>query len=259
MDGLKAGAPSAAVSSAQLSLFLGEPPAAGGSVGGSPAAGGLLAWPPAQLFPALDMLRLVVLAPSAASPLGGHTPPLVSRLAALLAAPAEPPSKAQAAVALMVQRCFANLTYSPPTRKLVAPLVSEMLDTLATPIEAGSSGLRLAACTVLLNVSSLLREATLAGETALKADALQLQALSLCAHALSVVAMSAPSEEEALYRLLVGLESLLSLGATSLALALDLDLPAALTALTLPDGAAPKVKDARGRLLTLLATPLSRA
>ena len=72
-----------------------------------------------------------------------------------------------------------------------------MLDTLATPIESGSSGLRLAACTVLLNTCSLLKDSTLASEAALNADALQLQTLSLCAHALSSVPpLAAPSEAQ---------------------------------------------------------------
>mmetsp|Transcript_870 Transcript_870/g.1758 ORF Transcript_870/g.1758 Transcript_870/m.1758 type:complete len:815 (-) Transcript_870:632-3076(-) len=237
-----------AVSAAQVTLLL------GGGKGPCP-----LAWPAAQLFPVLDVLRLLVLAPTAAPFLAALEPPLISQLARLMPT-SDLQNKTHLAVALMVQRCFANLAYNSATRKLVVSSAGEVLDTLASPIEEGSSGLRLAASTVLLNACLMLKENnTLSGETALRADALQLQTLSLCAHALSSVpAMTLLSEEEALYRLLVAVGTLIGLGATTHSLALDLDIPAALQSLTLPEGASPKIKETLERVLATLASASSK-
>ena len=70
--------------------------------------------------------------------------------------------------------------------------------------------------------------------------------------------MALPSEEESLFRLLAALSTLVGLGLTVLATALDLDIPAALQALTLAESAAPKVKESRQRLLATLAAPTSK-
>ena len=84
------------------------------------------------------------------------------------------------------------------------------MDTLALPIESGATGVRLAACSVLVNLAFALGAAAAAGgAAAADADALPLQALSVCAHALSVGAMlSEPAEEESFYRVLVALQVL---------------------------------------------------
>ena len=244
MTDFKAGTASAPVTAEHVSLFM-----------GSAQRPGLLDWPPALVFPALDMLRLVLLAPSAAPLISGS---LIDRLVALLqpSAAGDPPDKA---VSLMVMRAFANLAYGPKTRKLLAGAASAVLDTLATPLESGSTGLRLAAGTVLLNMSSLLKDTSaLAAQTALSADATQLQALSLCAHTFSVPALLQPTEEETLYRVLVALSTLLSLAATTHATALDLDMPATLRALELPPTAATKVTAQREALLATLGSPWSK-
>lgn len=247
MRALKSMGERAPISAAQLALF----------VGGGNRSSELLRWPPAQLFPALDVLRLVVLAPAVAPLLSSLDPPLIPRLVALIpdAATADKPLQA---VSLMVHRCFANLAHNKATCKLFMASASEVLDTLATAIETGNSPLRLAACTVLLNTCSLLKDAMME-KTAIKADALQLQTLSLCAHALSSVEqMALASEEEALYRLLTSLETLIGLGASTHSLALDLDIPTALQALPLADTAPAKVKESRARLLTKLSAATSK-
>jgi len=246
MAQLKGGAASAKVTAEHVGIFVGT--------AGRP---GLLSWPASRVFPALDMLRLLVLAPSAAPFVSGLEPPLVDRLVALMApSPSgDPPDKA---ISLMVQRCFANLAYATHTRKLLSAGASQALDTLATPIESGSTALRLAASTVVLNTCSILKDSALAEHSALKADALQLQALSLCAHALSVPALVQQPEEESLYRVLYALSTLLSIAAATHALALDLDLPATLQGLTLAPTAAAKVKEQQQKLLTALAAPASK-
>lgn len=228
---LKGGGGKAAITPAHVALFTG---------GG--AGGGLLAWPAKCIFPALDLLRLVLLQPSAAEHVAAVQPPLLPRLAALLGADADK------ATTLTVLRCFANALYNVPLRPTAAAAASAIMDTLATPIESGATGVRLAACTALVNLSSALAEGALAHAGG-DADALQMQALSLCAHALSVGAFVEPAEEEALYRVLVALSALLGIGASTLDVAHDLDLGTALKALQLPPTAASKVKNSLAGLV----------
>ena len=91
------------------------------------------------------------------------------------------------------------------------------------------------------------------------ADALQLQALSLCAHALTAVPpLADPAEDEALYRVLVALGPS-SAAARPHQAALDLDLAAAVGGLKLAESATQKVQQARGRIGTALAGPASKA
>ena len=114
-------------------------------------------------------------------------------------------------------RCFANALHCAPLRPVAAAAASAsaIMDTLAAPIESGATGVRLAACSVLVNLAFALGGAAGAASAASAggdADALPLQALSVCAHALSVGAMVAqPAEEESLYRVLVALQALLGL------------------------------------------------
>ena len=92
------------------------------------------------------------------------------------------------------------------------------------------------------------------------ADALQLQALSLCAHALTAVPpLADPAEDEALYRVLIALETVVGCGAAAHQAALDLDLAAAVGGLKLAESATQKVQQARGRIGTALAGPASKA
>ena len=114
-------------------------------------------------------------------------------------------------------RCFANALHCAPLRPVAAAAASAsaIMDTLAAPIESGATGVRLAACSVLVNLAFALGGAAGAAGAGGDADALPLQALSVCAHALSVGAMVAqPTEEEALYRVLVALQALLGLTRT---------------------------------------------
>jgi len=243
VEALKGGGGKAAITAAHVALFTGG--GGGGGGGGAAGASGLLAWPAKSIFPALDLLRLVLLQPSAAAHVAAAQPPLLPRLAALLGADADKPTT------LTVLRCFANALYNEPLRPTAAAAASAIMDTLATPIESGATGVRLAACTALVNLSSALAEGALA-QAGGDADALQLQALSLCAHALSVGAFAAPAEEEALYRVLVALAALLGIGASTLDVAHDLDVGSALQALQLPPSAAPKVKSSLAGLVATM-------
>ena len=128
------------------------------------------------------------------------------------------------------------------------------MDTLALPIESGATGVRLAACSVLVNLAFALGAAAAAGgAAAADADALPLQALSVCAHALSVGAMlSEPAEEESFYRVLVALQALLGIGPSMREMAREMDLHLTLKALPLPPAAAQKVTSCHAHLLTTL-------
>ena len=215
----------------------------------------LLKWPDDKLFPALDLLRLVLLQPTAAAALGAFEPPLLPKLLALLGGAAA----GDKALALMTLRCVANALHNPATRAAAAAKAADVLDALAPAIEPpAAAAVRLAAATVLLNVCSAMRGGALAASA--DADALQLQALSLCAHALTAVPpLADPAEDEALYRVLVALETVVGCGAAAHQAALDLDLAAAVGGLKLAESATQKVQQARGRIGTALAGPASKA
>lgn len=236
------------VSKEDLELFL-----------GSGSAGGLLSWPTAYLFPPLDLLRLVVLQPPAAAHVAAAQPPVLPRLIALLTScqAAEAGDKPAAAAVLMLLRTFANMASRRELRALVATSASELLDTLHAPLEAGPTAARLAACTLLMNLTSLLHSGgELPPEVALKSDACALQALSLVAFALSSVpVMTTPAEEESLHRVLVALGALVGGGSAASSAAdtaRDLDIPSALAALALPSTASPLVVAARDRCVAAL-------
>ena len=217
--------------------------------GGGEGGAGLLAWPAKCLFPALDLLRLLLLLPAAAPHVQAAQPPLLPRLAALLGPAADKPTT------LMVLRCFANALHCAQLRPVAAAAASAsaVMDTLAVPIESGATGVRLAACSVLVNLAFALSDAAAGVPATDDADALPLQALSVCAHALSVGAMGAqPAEEEALYRVLVALQALLGVGPSMREMAREMDLAVTLKALPLPPAAAQKVTDCHAKLLGTL-------
>jgi len=240
---------------AELSLFF-----------GSAEGSALLSWPSHALFPCLDLLRLVLLRPAAIlAELQALSPPLIARLLALVAP--EAPTASDKAAPLMVYRCLANLlasaSYDAPSSdaasssrycQLIATHASSIIDALAAPMATGSTPVRLAVSTVLLNMAALLRSGALATD----ADALQMQSLSLCAHALSVTAFTLSSEGEALYRVLTALATLLELGAGAVELARDLDLEAALRGLSFGSEASPKVKERVGALSATFSAKRSK-
>ena len=202
---------------------------------GGDGGAGLLAWPAKYLFPVLDLLRMLLLQPSAAPHVQAAQPPLLPRLAALLGPAADKPAT------LMVLRCFANALHCAQLRPLAvaACSASAIMDTVGEPIESGPTGARFAACSLLANLAFALGDvrsaAAAAGAPAAgDADALPLQALSVCAHALSVGAMvTQPAQEEALYRVLVALQTLLGVWPSVRKMALEMDLAATLKALPL--------------------------
>ena len=71
--------------------------------------------------------------------------------------------------------------------------------------------------------------------------------------------MVEPAEDEALYRVLVALETVVGAGAAAHQAALDLDLAAAVGGLKLSPSATPKVQECVGRLGKALAAPASKA
>ena len=221
---------------------------------GGDGGAGLLAWPAKYLFPVLDLLRMLLLQPSAAPHVQAAQPPLLPRLAALLGPAADKPAT------LMVLRCFANALHCAQLRPLAvaACSASAIMDTVGEPIESGPTGARFAACSLLANLAFALGDvrsaAAAAGAPAAgDADALPLQALSVCAHALSVGAMvTQPAEEEALYRVLVALQALLGVGPSMREMAREMDLAVTLKALPLPPAAAQKITDCHAKLLGTL-------
>ena len=198
---------------------------------------GTLKWPSNLLFPALDVLRLLLLHIPRA-PLEVLDPPLIPRLLELLAPGSA--TAADKAAPLMILRGLANVLANQDVRSLVVPHVGSMLDTLSNYVGSdGSVQARLAACTVLLNACSLLREPTPPPD----AEALALQAVSLIAHALgSATQLTLQAEEEALYRLLCATSTVLEAGPGALEAANDLGLDAALSSLSLGTSAAAKVQ-----------------
>jgi phospholipase A-2-activating protein len=248
VEALKAGPTSARAANlgaADVALFIG--------VNGSE---GMLAWPTQYLFPALDLFRLVVLLPAAAAQLAAASPPLLPRLITMLTKCQEAGAadKPAAAATLMLLRACANMASCAELRLPVAMEASALLDTLNAPLEYGPANNRLAAATLLLNLTSLLAHGgAVPAEAALRSDAWTLQALSLLAFALALPAVLA--EEETLHRLLAALASLVSGHAAASAAAdtaRELELPATLTALVLPPTASPLVLAAKERCLAAL-------
>jgi phospholipase A-2-activating protein len=227
-----AGAP---VDKEDVALFLG---------GGGKGADGLLAWPMALLFPCVDLLRLLILHPKATPLIAGAEPAAVPRLLSLLSAAqaASADSKPAGAAALMLLRCLANMASRTELRDAVAASASEQLDALSSPLEAGPAPARLAACSVLYNLTCVDWKAAPA-DASLRSEAFALQAVSLLSHALTnVPGLREPAEEESLHRLLLALHNLLGGGSGAGAMpgaaeaAKDLELAAALKGLSLPNG-----------------------
>ena len=174
-------AASNAISKADVTLFVGDG-----------ASGGLIGWPTPVLFPAIDLLRLLALHPSA-SPHLTAAQPLLPRLIALLSScqALGAADKPAAAASLMLLRTFANMASMKELRLPVASAASELLDTLHAPLEHGPSGARLAAATLILNLALTLSSGgELPAAAALKSDAWSLQALSLVGFALGSVCHS---------------------------------------------------------------------
>ena len=213
-------------------------------VGADGAAGGLLAWPMPILFPAMDLFRLLALHPKAATLLASASPPILPRLIGLLtsAQSAGADNKPAGAASLMLLRCLANMASRRELRDAVASSASEQLDCLSKPLDDGPAPARLAACSVLYNLACIDWRA-LPAEAALRSDAWTLQALSLLSHALTAIpSLSTQAEEESLHRLLLALYVLLGGNSENgpapgaIETAKELELPAALKALSLPAG-----------------------
>lgn len=146
VNALKA-APAGDVSKDDVALFLGADGAGGGA--------GLLAWPLPLLFPCLDLFRLLMLHPKAAPLLVSADPPVLPRLLSLLntAQAAGADSKPAGAASLMLLRCLANAASKRELRQALAQTAADQLDALSKPLDEGPPPARLAACSVLYNLS----------------------------------------------------------------------------------------------------------
>mmetsp|Transcript_16158 Transcript_16158/g.48409 ORF Transcript_16158/g.48409 Transcript_16158/m.48409 type:complete len:789 (+) Transcript_16158:141-2507(+) len=113
----------------------------------------LLSWPAAQLFPIMDVARLLALQPEFASALAqASSQPGAGVGAALAAAMAEPQTAFNQQTAL---RLACNAFVQPSLRTWIATQVSSLLDGFAPALTAPSKAVRLAAATLLLNASIL--------------------------------------------------------------------------------------------------------
>ena len=220
----------------------------------------LLNWPASNLFPVIDLLRLFVLLPSSTPHILTSTQqPLLPRLLSLLTTcQANTTDKPSAAAVLMLLRCIANLASKRDLRAYVATSASPLLDSLNTPLDSGPTGARFSRKhrpdEPHFTPRTWWRPPP---EVALQSDAWTLQALSLIQFALTgVAAISTPTEEESLHRLLTALASLLTISPTiskiAKATAADLDLLNALEGLVLPEGASPLVVAVKGRCIAAL-------
>jgi phospholipase A-2-activating protein len=114
--------------------------------------GKLALWPAAQLFPVLDIMRLLVLNPANAKLLSYDAGSLDAEnagLGGMLARGLSP--EATAATVLVATRLACNCFLQPPLRKWLLPHTSSMLD-LLTEVDLGASKhSRIAWATLLLN------------------------------------------------------------------------------------------------------------
>jgi len=198
--------------------------AAGLTAGDWAVADALSRWPPARLFPALDVLRCLALSSDGAARLaaGAGTPVPVSGaggstaapgLGALLAAgaaPGAPEASLQTALRLACN-CFRQ----PPLRAWLASARSGVLELFGGAYGSAAKGVRLGAATLLLDLAVLARAG---GGGAGGDDAVQL--LSAITELLSAVPRD---DEEAAFRGLLAFGTLLAGGDAALrALARDL-------------------------------------
>ena len=195
VNALKA-APAGDVSKDDVALFLGADGAGGGA--------GLLAWPLPLLFPCLDLFRLLMLHPKAAPLLVSADPPVLPRLLSLLntAQAAGADSKPAGAASLMLLRCLANAASKRELRQALAQTAADQLDALSKPLDEGPPPARLAACSVLYNLTIVDWRSLPGSDWTVRMEGWTLQALSLLSHALTnVPSLQTAAEEESLHRL----------------------------------------------------------
>ena len=228
VNALKA-APAGDVSKDDVALFLGADGAGGGA--------GLLAWPLPLLFPCLDLFRLLMLHPKAAPLLVSADPPVLPRLLSLLntAQAAGADSKPAGAASLMLLRCLANAASKRELRQALAQTAADQLDALSKPLDEGPPPARLAACSVLYNLTIVDWRSLPGSDWTVRMEGWTLQALSLLSHALTnVPSLQTAAEEESLHRLLLALHAMLggvsdsSVFPGAIEAAKDLELPAAI-------------------------------
>lgn len=194
--------------------------AAGGASGAATAPleqlallGKMLRWPAAQLFPALDIARLLALdaayAPALAQDAGSAAAPGGGGIGGAFAtAAAEPQLPANQQTAL---RLACNAFQHPVLRQWVAAQASGLLDGFASCLQSGSKAVRLGAATFLLNCA-VLQDAEL-----------KVQLLSGLSELLG--SSSDAEQPETLYRVLVALGTVLHQDSMTRSIAADLDVP----------------------------------
>lgn len=206
----------------------------------------LMRWPAAQLFPVLDIARLLALSPRAAPQLGGMlgTWGTAGTCTGALAAAAAPPEVP--ATQLTALRLLTNLVAAPATRGWALANAGAAVDAYAGAAASGNKNVRQALAAALLNYAAQLASSG-AGDDAEDAGMQLFSALFECLSA-------APEDDaETQYRSIVGLGTLLS-GSSKNAKVLaevghDLGLGAALQAAKAKTG---KVAEAAAQALGLL-------
>eukprot|EP00123_Amoebidium_parasiticum_P011281 comp20625_c0_seq1/m.26668 comp20625_c0_seq1/g.26668 ORF comp20625_c0_seq1/g.26668 comp20625_c0_seq1/m.26668 type:complete len:810 (-) comp20625_c0_seq1:123-2552(-) len=162
----------------------------------------LLAWPSDRLFPALDVLRLVVLQRDGARALAAFEPQLnlISKLLDITNNKSNP-----AADLFLSTRFFANAFVHAETRNVVTKRANDILTSVTGLVENANRNIPLASVTVMLNFSVVLRGRGADPEA-------RLQLLSGLANVLGTQA-----DPEVIFRALVGLGNLVTGDEESLA------------------------------------------
>eukprot|EP00887_Chlorella_sp_A99_P006848 scaffold2.g6848.t1 len=214
------------------------------------ALSAMLAWPPAQLFPALDLARLALLNEAAAAALAAAAGPLAPTggdvagggLGAALAAAAAPP--AQPANQQTAARLACNAFVQPAARSWALAQVPALVDCLAGFLQAPAVG-KNALATLLLNLSVALAQ----GSAGYSADLVS----RLVSLAVELINGAGEDEAEARFRGLVGVGTLASKDAAVKQLAKELGVAQLAAALRQADGGGGKVAEAAADIAALLA------
>ena len=164
----------------------------------------LLRWPAPQLFPCLDLARVVMLDPTGAATLANTAAePMLTAPAGSLgralaeACCADPPVPASQQVAL---RCMTNCFAQPPLQTWARTHLNAFLALSAPCVSSTTKGVRLGAATLLVNVALAL--------TKLPGDELESKS-QVVALAIALLGACPGDDEEPRYRALVAIGTLL--------------------------------------------------
>ena len=167
-------------------------------------------WPVAQLFPALDTLRVLLCHPEGAAAVaeaagGGFVAGATARIAALRSRP--PGDKEARAAVLLTARCLFNAWHQPPTRALLHAALPAVMDATSDLLQHEAPAVRFAGAVLLHNTAHALgAQALAAWQAAATAATRPSTASSFSAAALpasaSAAAAAAPPESAHVEQLL---------------------------------------------------------